>query len=99
MVRVDTATLVSISEVSAKGLSAFIREAEQGRETVFMKNNRPVAALVPMERLAELEEMQDLALVLARAMTDDGARTGLDEVLEKLGQTREELRQDPSYTD
>jgi hypothetical protein len=48
-----------------------------------------------MGRLAELEEaaadLRDLALVLARAVTDSGRRISLDDVLEAFGQARESL--------
>ncbi len=46
-------------------------------------------------RLNELEEaaadLRDLALVLARSVTDTGERVSFDEVLAALGQTRESL--------
>jgi len=48
-----------------------------------------------MGRLAEIEEaaadLRDLALVVARAVTDSGRRTSLDDVLEAFGETRESL--------
>jgi hypothetical protein len=48
-----------------------------------------------MGRLAEIDEaaadLRDLALVLARAVTDPGERTSLDDVLAAFGQTRESL--------
>ncbi|WP_227838643.1 hypothetical protein [Nocardia aurantia] len=48
-----------------------------------------------MNRLAELDraesDLRDLALVLARAATDNGNRAPLDEVLDAFGHTRESL--------
>jgi hypothetical protein len=59
------------------------------------RRHRPVAAVVSMGRLAEIDEaaadLRDLALVLARAVTDPGERTSLDDVLAAFGQTRESL--------
>jgi hypothetical protein len=59
------------------------------------RHHRPVAAVVSMTRLAELDraesDLRDLALVLARAATDGGNRTSLDDVLGVFGHTRQSL--------
>jgi hypothetical protein len=56
------------------------------------RHQRPVAALVGIRRLSEIEEaaadLRDLAHVLARSMTDSGRRTSLDDVLATFGHTR-----------
>jgi hypothetical protein len=50
---------------------------------------------VDQRRLAEIDEaaadLHDLALVLARSVTDSGERTSLDDVLAAFGHTRESL--------
>lgn len=97
MPRVHTRDLISITEASSRGLSRLVRDAEQGHVPILLRNNRPVAAVVSIERLEELEDARDLALVAARMLTDEGRRTSLDEVLETFGFTREELRQHPAY--
>ena len=60
---------------------------------------QPVAAVVSMRRLEELDEtaedLRDLALVLARSATDSGRRTSMDDVLAAFGQTRESLESIP----
>lgn len=99
VVLVDTANLISITEASNRGLSALVREAEEGRDRILVRNNQPVAAMVSMERLEELEALQedllDIALIAARIFTDDGTRFSLDEVLDQFGYTREQLAELP----
>lgn len=99
MTLVDTADLISISEASHLGVSALIRAAEEGHEQVVLRNNKPVAAVVSMKRLEELQQLQedmlDLALVTARMLTTGPERHSLDEVLERFGYTREQLRDLP----
>jgi len=96
---VNTADLISISDASASGISALVREVEQGRDRILVRNNKPVAAVVSMERLEELESLRedllDIALVAARVLTDDHTRYSLDEVLDQLGYTREQLAELP----
>lgn len=96
---VNTADLISISDASAGGISALVREVEQGRDRILVRNNKPVAAVVSMERLEELESLRedllDIALVAARVLVDDGTRYSLDEVFDQLGYTREQLAELP----
>jgi hypothetical protein len=47
--------------------------------------------VVSVGELEEAADLRDLVLVQARAVTDTGRRTSLDEVLEAFGQTRESL--------
>ena len=86
---------VSVTEATQRGVAGLVADAEGGSDLVVTRRHLPVAAVVSMGRLAELEEaaadLRDLALVLARAVTDTGRRTSLDDVLEAFGQTRESL--------
>lgn len=86
---------VSVTEAAQRGVAGLVADAEKGSDLVVTRRHRPVAAVVSMGRLAEIEEaaadLRDLALVLARAVTDAGRRTSLDDVLEAFGQTRESL--------
>lgn len=70
-------------------------EAEQGTDVVVTRHRRPVAAVIAYHRLEELsqaaQDLNDLALALARKVTDSGERTSLDEVLRAFGQTRASL--------
>ncbi|MGH2458320.1 MAG: type II toxin-antitoxin system Phd/YefM family antitoxin [Chloroflexota bacterium] len=99
MALVDTADLISISEANKLGVSALVRAAETGHEQVVLRNNKPVAAVVSIERLDELQrlrdELLDVSLATARMLTTGPGRHSLDEVLAQLGYTREQLRDQP----
>lgn len=86
---------VSVTEATQRGVARLVADAEEGSDLVLTRWHRPVAAVVSMGRLAELEEaaadLRDLALVLARVVTDTGRRTSIDDVLEAFGHTRESL--------
>jgi antitoxin (DNA-binding transcriptional repressor) of toxin-antitoxin stability system len=86
---------ISVTEATQRGVAGLVADAEQGSDLVVTRRHRPVAAVVSMGRLAEMEkaaaDLRDLALVLARAVTDTGRRTSFDDVLEAFGHTRESL--------
>lgn len=90
---------LSVTEAAQRGVAGLVAEAEQGSDLVVTRRHRPVAAVVGIDRLTELEEaaadLRDLALVLARAATDTGGRTSLDDVLAAFGHTRESLSAAP----
>ena len=96
MALVDTADLISISDANKLGVSALIREAEAGHDQVVLRNNKPVAAVVSMKRLEQLQQLQedllDVSLAAARMLTTGPRRHALDEILGQLGYTREQLR-------
>ncbi len=89
------ATELSVTEAAQRGVARLVADAEQGADLVVTRRHRPVAAVVGIRRLKELEEtaadLRDLALVLARAITDTGERIPLDDVLGAFGHTRESL--------
>lgn len=84
-----------ITEASRRGVSRLVSDAESGHATILRRRSEPVAAVIgyaEFQRLQALErDLVDVALVLARAATDTGRRTGLDEVIESFGYTREQL--------
>ncbi len=86
---------LSVTEAARRGVAGLVADAEKGEEVVVTRRNQPVAAVVSMRRLAEIEEaaadLMDLALVLARTATDSGRRTSMDDVLAAFGHTRESL--------
>lgn len=99
MARVDTANLISISEATRRGVSKLASDAENGREQILLRNNKPVAAVIGIDRLDELDELErleedmlDIVLATARMAGDAGKRYSLDDVLEHFGYTREDLR-------
>jgi prevent-host-death family protein len=86
---------VSVTEATQRGVAGLVADAEQGSDIIVTRRERPVAAVVSMRRLEMIEEtiedLHDLALVLARSVTDTGERTSLDDVLKAFGHTRESL--------
>jgi antitoxin (DNA-binding transcriptional repressor) of toxin-antitoxin stability system len=86
---------MSVTEAAQRGVAGLVTEAEQGADVVVTRYRRPVAAVIAYHRLEELsqaaEDLRDLALVLARKVTDTGDRTSLDDVLRAYGHTRESL--------
>src|SRR3972149_5378764 len=99
MDRVDTADLISISDANKIGISGLAREAEAGHEKVLLRNNKPIAAVVSIRRLEELQQLQedllDMSVAAARALTTGPRRHSLDDVLAQLGYTREQLGRQP----
>ena len=102
MAVVHTDDLISISEANKLGIAALARQAEEGRERILVRNNKPVAAVVGIERLERLQQLEDLeddlidiTLATARERTSSGERYSLDEVLAMFGYTREQLRELP----
>jgi prevent-host-death family protein len=99
MTLVDTADLISITDAARLGISALVREAEAGHEQVVMRNNKPVAAVVSMKRLEQLQQLQDdlldVSVAAARMLTTGPGRHSLDQVLAHFGYTRDQLRDLP----
>jgi len=95
MALVDTKQLISMADASKRGISALVRDAESGADQIVLRNNRAVAAVISIERLERLQELEDdwadYLLAEARMLTDTGERISLDEVLAEFGYTREEL--------
>ena len=99
MALVDTAELISISDAAKLGVSGLVRDAEAGHERVLLRNNKPVAAIVSMDRLEQLQQLEedllDVSLAAARMLTTGPERYSLDEVLARFGYTREQLNELP----
>jgi prevent-host-death family protein len=86
---------LSVTEATHQGVAGLVAEAEHGSDLVVTRRRRPIAVVVGIDRLTDLEEaaadLRDLALVLARSAADTGRRTPLDDVLTAFGHTRESL--------
>ncbi len=95
MAALHEARELTVTEATKRGVAGLVADAEQGGPVVVTRHSRPVAAVVPMGRLAEFDEatadLRDLALVLARSAADSGRRTSFDDVLAAFGHTRESL--------
>jgi prevent-host-death family protein len=75
---------LSVTAASARGVARLVADAAHGEEVVVTRHRRPVAAVVGVEHLRELDELaadlRDLALVIARTADDTGRRTSLASV-------------------
>jgi prevent-host-death family protein len=95
MTSLDDAREITVTEATQRGVAGLVADAEQGSDLIVTRRHQPVAAVVSIRRLTELEEaatdLRDLALVLARATADDGHRTSLNDVLAAFGHSRESL--------
>lgn len=93
------AEAISITEASERGISKLAAAAAAGQATILRRRADRIAGIVSYEEVLRLDALErdltDLALVLARAATDTGERTSLDEVIEAAGYTREQLEQMP----
>jgi prevent-host-death family protein len=90
---------MSVTEATQRGVAGLVADAERGADVVVTRHHRPVAAVMGIGRLTELEkaeaDLRDLALLLVRAVADTGRRTSLDEVLVAFGHTRESFAELP----
>jgi prevent-host-death family protein len=86
---IDTNDMISVSEVSRIGVSKLVNEASEGREFVLIKNNKPAAALVGIEKLERLQRIEEdvklLAMAVVRAATDTGERVTLRDAAARFG--------------
>jgi prevent-host-death family protein len=95
MALIDTKHMISMADASKRGISALIRDAESGEDQIVLRNNRAVAAVISIERLDRLQQLEDdladITLAAARLLTASAERSTLDDVLAEFGYTREEL--------
>lgn len=101
MAVIDTQALISISEANGMGVSGLIKAAEAGGTKIVTRGSKPVAAVISVTQLEALEDFLedfvDVAVARARFATTSKKTYSLDEVLERFGSTREELRKHPAY--
>lgn len=92
---ISAAEPLPIAEASRRGVSKLVADAESGHATILRRHSEPVAAVIGYQELLRLQGLErdlvDAALVLARAATDSGRRTSLDDVIEGLGYSRARL--------
>lgn len=76
---------VSVTEAGRRGIARLVADAAHGDEVVVERHGLPVAAVVGIERLRELEalrdDVRDLALAVARVADDDQRRVSLGEAI------------------
>ncbi len=91
-------TQLSVTEAAQRGVARLIADAENGPGVIVTRRNQPVAAVLSVRHLAEIDraaaDLSDLALVLARSVSA-GRRTSVDDVLAAFGHTRQSLAELP----
>ncbi|WP_052869347.1 type II toxin-antitoxin system prevent-host-death family antitoxin [Streptomyces niger] len=91
----ESPQVLSVTEATGKGVAGLVKAAEAGEDVVVERHRKPVAAVIGVTRLRELEQLEedlrDALLVMSRAATDDGRRTSLDEMLGRYGMRRADL--------
>jgi prevent-host-death family protein len=96
MAVIDTDELITVTQANQMGVSGLIKEAESGHKKVVLRNGKPVAVVVGIEDYElgqrRTDDLEDLALAAARMLTSTDHRHSLDDVLDRFGYTREELR-------
>lgn len=99
MATIDTDDLISIADAGKIGISALVRQAEEGNDRVLVRNNRAVAVMMSVERFERLQQLEDdlvdITLVAARMATTGPERRSLDDVLARFGYTRDALADIP----
>lgn len=90
-----TTAAISVTEATARGVAGLLRDAEHGEDVVVSRHGTPVAAVVSIERMQQIHdlesELRDVALVLTRAATDTGKRISLEAAIAAFGFDRAEL--------
>ena len=88
-------TTLSVTDATQRGVARLVADAERGAAVIVSRRGRPAAAVVGIGRLESIlqreDDLRSAALVLARAATDTGARTSLDDIISALGFDRDEL--------
>jgi prevent-host-death family protein len=89
---IDHRDVVGVTELSNSS-SRLVAQAASGSDVIISKNNRPIAALVGIGRLQEIEDREEnvalLVLAITRLATDNGNRTDLDDFIAEMGLTDE----------
>jgi antitoxin (DNA-binding transcriptional repressor) of toxin-antitoxin stability system len=90
-----------VTEASRQGVSKLVSEASAGRDLILIRNNKPAAAIVgieKLERLQRIEEIEEdvklLALAVVRAATDTGERVTLEDAAARFGIDLDDLAEE-----
>ena len=87
--------LISVTEANRQGVSKLVSEASSGRELILIRNNKPAAAIVGIEKLERLQRLEEdiklLTVALVRSATDTGERVALADAAARFGIDLDEL--------
>jgi prevent-host-death family protein len=87
--------LISVTEANRQGVSKLVSVASAGRELVLIKNNKPAAVIIGIEKLERLQRLEEdirlLTMAVVRAATDTGERITLEDAAIRFGIDLSEL--------
>jgi prevent-host-death family protein len=93
--KINAEDLISVTEASRQGVSKLVSEASAGRELVLIKNNKPAAVIVGIEKLERLQRIEEdirlLTMAVVRAATDTGERVTVEDAAARFGIDLNEL--------
>jgi prevent-host-death family protein len=93
--KINAEDLISVTEANRQGVSKLVSEASAGRELVLIKNNKPAAVIVGMEKLERLQRIEEdirlLTMAVVRTATDTGERVTLEDAAARFGIDLNEL--------
>lgn len=93
--KINVEDLISVTEASRQGVSKLVSEASAGRELILIKNNKPAAVILGIEKLERLQRLEEdirlLTMALVRAATDTGERVTLEDAAARFGIDLDEL--------
>lgn len=95
-------TFREVETQQGSGLDEVADETTSGGGVLLTRLGQPIAAVISMQKMRDLEErvraaeeladdLAEVTLLLTRLAGDTGGRTSLDDVLEEFGYSREEL--------
>lgn len=96
--KINSNDLISVTEASRQGVSRLVSAASEGRDLVLIKNNRPAAAIVGIEKLERLQRLEEyeedirlLAMAVVRSVTEMEPRASLEDAAARFGIDLDEL--------
>jgi prevent-host-death family protein len=93
--KINVEDLISVTEASRQGVSKLVSEASAGRELILIKNNKPAAVILGIEKLERLQRLEEdirlLTMAVVRAATDTGERVTLEDAATRFGIDLNEL--------
>lgn len=96
--KIDMKDMVSVSEASTRGMSRMVAEAEAGREWVILRSNKPAAAVISVQRLQRLRELEEreagigeVVTAVTRMLLESQDAVSLDSLRAELGIAKGDL--------
>lgn len=98
IMKIDLDSMVSVSEASSRGVSKLVTEAEAGKEWVILRGSKPAAAMIGMDRLRRLQELEArehemgyVMTAIGRLMTETTSAISVEDLQNELGLEPDDL--------